>query len=198
MAESSYPMVSVTQALDCVLEQAQPLQPQTVSLRDALGLILAEDVHAKEPLPPFPASVKDGYAVVATDGPGEYPVIGRAVAGQMPDFTVTPGTVAYITTGAPLPAGANAVVMVEQTRDLPAKEGTSYIQINQQVGAGDDVRQVGVDVDTGQKVLARGEKLFPAEVGLLATIGLHKFPFVLAHGLAFYPQATSWWNPTST
>ncbi len=75
-------------------------------------------MYATSPLPPFPASVKDGYAVVAEDGPGEFPVIGEVTAGRVAEFVVAPGTVAYITTGAPLPPGADAVVMVEETAEV--------------------------------------------------------------------------------
>ncbi|MFN3335422.1 MAG: molybdopterin molybdenumtransferase MoeA, partial [Caldilinea sp.] len=112
MTESTYPMLAVETALAIVLEQAAPLAPIRTPLAAAHRHILAEAVHASKPLPPFPASVKDGYAVVAGDGPGVYPVIGEVTAGRVADFTVRPGTVAYITTGAPLPAGADAVVMV--------------------------------------------------------------------------------------
>ncbi|MCB0148716.1 MAG: molybdopterin molybdenumtransferase MoeA, partial [Caldilineaceae bacterium] len=90
-------------------------------------------VTAPDPLPPFPASVKDGYAVVAADGPGIYPVIGEVTAGRMADFAMAPGSVAYITTGAPLPRGADAVVMVEETESLPAAGGRTIVRINSAV-----------------------------------------------------------------
>lgn len=164
-------MVPVPEALATVLAQTQPLPPQTVDLSDAIGLILAEDVAAGEPLPPFPASVKDGYAVIAADGPGEYPVVGQVTAGRTSDFTVTPGTVAYITTGAPLPPGADAVVMVEETEPRSGENGAPCVHIGATVRAGDDVRPVGVDVRAGQRVLEAGDRLGPAEIGLLATVG---------------------------
>ncbi|RIK37874.1 MAG: molybdopterin molybdenumtransferase MoeA [Chloroflexi bacterium] len=173
--ESPYAMISVDDALAIVLEQAQPLAPQTIKLGDALGLILAEPVAARDPLPPFPASVKDGYAVVAADGPGDYPVVGDATAGRLADFTIAPGTVAYITTGAPLPPGADAVVMVEETEPLPAT-GARRVRIRQAVQPGADVRPVGVDVAAGEEVLAAGTRLAPAEIGLLATVGAATVP----------------------
>ncbi len=171
MPESPYPMLPVSDALNIVLAQAKPLPAATVSLDAAYGLILAQDVTAQEPLPPFPASVKDGYAVVAADGPGAYPIVGEATAGRVADFTVLPGTVAYITTGAPVPAGADAVVMVEETEPLPDEHGQRRVRIQQPVQAGDDIRPIGVDVDRGQQVLQRGARLGPAEIGLLATVG---------------------------
>ena len=169
--ESAYPMLAVADALATVLSFAEPLPVQTLDLPLALGLILAETVSAPTPLPPFPASVKDGYAVVAADGPGEYPVIGEVTAGRVADFQITPGTVAYITTGAPLPPGADAVVMVEETTPITAAHGERRVQIRAQVHAGDDVRPIGVDVSAGQSVLEAGETLGPAEIGLLATVG---------------------------
>lgn len=172
MAESSYPMLSVEAALSTVLTQASPLPPATIPARQALGYVLAADIRASEPLPPFPASVKDGYAVIAADGPGTYPLIGEVTAGRMADFAVTPGTVAYVTTGAPMPAGADAVVMVEQTEKLWARKGPAHIDIQARVRAGDDVRPVGVDVAAGELVLEAGSRLGPAEIGLLATAGV--------------------------
>ncbi|MEZ4866832.1 MAG: molybdopterin-binding protein [Caldilineaceae bacterium] len=169
--ESAYPMLAVADALAIVLVHAQPLPAHLAALTDAAGHILAEDVLAQEPLPPFPASVKDGYAVIASDGPGDYPVIGEVTAGRVATFTVEPGSVAYITTGAPVPPGADAVVMVEETTPLPAVAGQARVKISQQVKAGDDVRAVGVDVAPGERVLAAGDRLGAAEVGLLATVG---------------------------
>ena len=123
MTESPYRMLPVAEALATVLAQADPLPVESAPLIQALGRILAVDVTAPDPLPPFAASVKDGYAVVAADGPGEYPVIGEVTAGRMADFTVFPGNVAYITTGAPLPVGADAVIiLVSPTR---SRTGTS-------------------------------------------------------------------------
>jgi gephyrin len=164
-------MLSVADALDIVLAQAEPLAPQRQPLTAAYGRILAEPLRAQEPLPPFPASTKDGYAVIAADGPGEYPVVGEVTAGRMADFQVRPGTVAYITTGAPLPPGADAVVMVEETEPLPATGSGRRVRIHGCVRPGADVRPVGVDLAAGELVLAAGERLGPAEIGLLATIG---------------------------
>lgn len=172
MAESTYPMLPVAAALEIVLAQAVPLPVETVPVRDAVGRILAHDVVAQEPLPPFPASIKDGYAVVADDGPGLYPLIGSVTAGQMASFSVHPGCVAYITTGAPMPPGADAVVMVEQTARVSGLHSAPMVRIDTRVHPGQDVRPVGVDVAAGETVLTAGERLGVAEIGLLATVGL--------------------------
>lgn len=170
--EASYPMLPVADALAIVLQETQPLPAQLMPLAEVAGLILAETVTAPEPLPPFPASIKDGYAVVAADGPGDYTIIGEVTAGRVADFTVQPGTVAYITTGAPVPPGADAVVMVEETTPLPAgPTGQRRVQIGRQVRTGDDIRKIGADIQKGETVLDAGVRLDAAEVGLLATVG---------------------------
>lgn len=169
--EANYPMLPVADALTIVLQETAPLPAQLTPLPALLGLVLAETVAAPEPLPPFPASIKDGYAVVAADGPGDYPVLGEVTAGRVPTFTVQPGTVAYITTGAPVPPGADAVVMVEETTLLPAPDGQRRVRIGRQVRAGDDIRKIGADIQPGEAVLQAGVRLGAAEVGLLATVG---------------------------
>ncbi len=172
MPESPYEMLPVDDALEIVLAHAEPLPAETISIHDALGMILAEDAVASTPLPPFPASVKDGYAVVAADGPGVYPVIGQITAGQMADFRVESGSVAYITTGAPLPDGADAVIQVEDTEPLSADDGQARVRILSRAAPGQDVRPVGMDVAAGTRVLSAGDLLGPAEIGLLATTGI--------------------------
>lgn len=169
--EASYPMLPVADALAIVLQETEPLPAQLMPLADIVGLVLAETVMAPEPLPPFPASIKDGYAVVAADGPGDYPVIGEVTAGHVANFTVQPGTVAYITTGAPVPPGADAVVMVEETIPRPTADGQRRVQIGRQVRPGDDIRKIGADIQQGEAVLHAGVRLGAAEVGLLATVG---------------------------
>ncbi|MCB0062820.1 MAG: hypothetical protein KDE19_11915, partial [Caldilineaceae bacterium] len=147
--ESPYPMLDVADALQIVLRETKPLLTQQVPLADATGLILAEAVCAQEPLPPFPASVKDGYAVIAADGPGEYPLIGEVTAGRVPAAPLQPGQVAYITTGAPVPPGADAVVMVEETERVTGQATTPHVRIHKQVRAGDDIRPIGSDITAG-------------------------------------------------
>ena len=171
MTESHYPMVTVEDALAIVLAQAQVLEPETVPLAAALGRVLVQDVCAGDPLPPFAASMKDGYAVQAADGPGEYPVVGDATAGRLPPFALAAGAAAYITTGAPLPPGSDAVVMVEETEELPARDGVRYVRIGKRVAPGADVRPIGYDLAAGEVVLPAGSRLGPAELGLLATAG---------------------------
>lgn len=171
MAEPAYPMISVHEAQEIVLAHAAPAAPIWVSLPAALGLVLAEPVAAKEPFPPFAAAIKDGYAVVAADGPGVYLVVGEATAGRVAGFRVIPGSAAYITTGAPMPAGADAVVMVEETRGFASRDGRRLVEILSRAQRGQEVRQIGCDIAPGQEALAAGGRIGPVEIGLLATVG---------------------------
>jgi molybdenum cofactor synthesis domain-containing protein len=167
MPESPYPMLSVEEALRIVLEHTPVLAPVRVPLRRALGRVLAEPLQAAEPMPPFPAAGKDGYAVVADDASTVRRVIGEQYAGYLVDLRVTPGTAVRITTGAPLPPGADAVIMVEL-----ATEQDGWVTLPGKVAPGRDVRPVGEDIAAGQEVLAAGTALGPAELGLAATVGV--------------------------
>ncbi|KAF7004179.1 hypothetical protein CFC21_019422 [Triticum aestivum] len=169
-------MLRVEEALAAVLSAAAACRAaaSAVPLLDALGLVLVEDIRAPDPLPPFRASVKDGYAVVAADGPGEYPVIAEARAGDDAlGVVVTPGTVAYVTTGGPIPDGADAVVQVEDTEQVAAApDGSKRVRISARVAEGHDIRSVGCDIEKDYIVLKSGENIGPAEIGLLATVGV--------------------------
>ncbi|OAO90468.1 SIR4 [Arabidopsis thaliana] len=137
-------MIPTEEALRIVFGVSKRLPPVIVSLYEALGKVLAEDIRAPDPLPPYPASVKDGYAVVASDGPGEYPVITESRAGNDGlGVTVTPGTVAYVTTGGPIPDGADAVVQVEDTKVIgDVSTESKRVKILIQTKKGTDIRRV--------------------------------------------------------
>ncbi|XP_054826751.1 gephyrin isoform X1 [Eublepharis macularius] len=154
--------------------------------QDGMGRVLAQDVYAKDNLPPFPASVKDGYAVRAADGPGDRFIIGESQAGEQPTQTVMPGQVMRVTTGAPIPCGADAVVQVEDTELIrESDDGTEELEVRILVQArpGQDIRPIGHDIKRGECVLAKGTHMGPSEIGLLATVGVtevevNKFPVV--------------------
>uniref|UniRef100_A0A674F200 Gephyrin n=2 Tax=Salmoninae TaxID=504568 RepID=A0A674F200_SALTR len=161
--------------------------PSILSLSlDGMGRVLAQDVYAKDNLPPFPASVKDGYAVRAADGPGDRFIIGESQAGEQPTHTVMPGQVMRVTTGAPIPCGADAVVQVEDTELLrESEDGTEELEVRILVQArpGQDIRPIGHDIKRGECVLSKGTHMGPSEIGLLATVGVtevevQKFPVV--------------------
>ncbi|GAB4824561.1 calnexin Cnx1 [Ancistrocladus abbreviatus] len=167
-------MISVEDALDTVLRVAQRLEPVTVPLHEALGKVLAQDIRAPDPLPPYPASVKDGYAVVAADGPGEYPVITESRAGNDGfGVTVTPGTVAYVTTGGLVPDGADAVIQVEDTEKIKDDSiETKRVRTLVKTSPGTNIRPVGFDIEKDAVVLRSGGHIGASEVGLLATVGV--------------------------
>jgi molybdenum cofactor synthesis domain-containing protein len=159
-------MIPVEEAIDLVLQAIQPLPPVRIPFNDALGLVLAEDVRATEPMPPFRAASVDGYAVIASDTAKMRKVVGDQAAGYVDDVQVTPGTAVRVTTGAPVPPGADAMVMVESTRE---QEG--YVEIRTEVAPGSSIRPVGQDLEAGQQVLAQGSLLGAPDIGLLAMIG---------------------------
>ncbi|CAB1331208.1 unnamed protein product [Coregonus sp. 'balchen'] len=173
---SPFPLTSMDKAFITVLEMTPVLGTEIINYRavppdpdalhstlsiDGMGRVLAQDVYAKDNLPPFPASVKDGYAVRAADGPGDRFIIGESQAGQQPTHTVMPGQVMRVTTGAPIPCGADAVVQVEDTELLrESEDGTEELEV---------------------RIL--GTHMGPSEIGLLATVGVtevevQKFPVV--------------------
>ncbi len=167
MPESKWPMISVDEALSTVLSFARPLASETVPLMTALDRVLAEDVRADEDMPPFRASSVDGFAVVAEDSTPDRRLVGEQTAGRHEHIVVGPGTAARITTGAPVPEGANAVVMVEQTEE---RDGRVWLR-NARLAAGANVRPIGQDIQRGEVVLRAGVVLGPAELGVLATMG---------------------------
>lgn len=171
--ESPYPMVPIDEARRIIAAHTSPLPAEPIESLSAEGRVLAEDVFALGPLPDVPKAAVDGYAVRTADGDAPRRVLAELTAGGSGAVALAPGTAARIMTGAPLPPGADAVVMVEQT-----DERAGVVYVRQAVQAGDSVHVVGQDIAPGQLVLARGSVLGPAEVGLLATIGHTR---VLAH-----------------
>lgn len=150
-------------------------QPSAIRMRssDSLGLVLAQDVAATEPLPAFANSAMDGYAIVGQDvagatveAPRALQVIGEVAAGAAELDVVRPGTAVRIMTGAPLPPGADAVVPVEQT----SVEG-DHVRVHVAVQPGRHVRRVGEDVQPGQRLLAAGRRIGAADIAMMAATG---------------------------
>lgn len=139
-----------------------------VPLTEAAGRVLGEDLVADEDHPPFAASTMDGYAVVAEDPSPWREIVGHQTAGHVSPIEVHIGTAAWVTTGAPLPLGADAVVPVESTELAEDHVIISYDGLT----PGDFVRPVGVDISRGSVVLERGVTIGPAEIGLLAGLGV--------------------------
>lgn len=183
--ESPYLMVSMDDALE-LIKQHTP-KPQVVEANvnsSIIGSVLAENVIANEAVPAYRASIVDGYAVVTSDGEqgtkGVFPVVSvsHATPGNVP--TLKAGEISRITTGAPLPPGANSVVMVEDTvlramTDDGAEEKEVEI-LADDVRPGENIREVGSDIEAGSIVLRKGEGISATggEIGLLVSIGKPK------------------------
>jgi len=167
-------MIDAAEALRLILERARRLSPETVRVEDAAGRVLAGGIAATEDLPPFDNSAMDGYAARSADlagateaAPVELAERDVLRAGDFPSASVGPGEAVRIMTGAPVPPGADCVVMVERTR--PA--GAGRVAILRAPRAGDHIRRAGEDVRKGTPLLTDGAQLRPFEVALLAAQG---------------------------
>lgn len=169
--ESPYPMVPIDEAHRLIMARAAPLGVEQVDALSAGGRVLAETVFAPEDVPDVPKAAMDGYALRAGDGLAERRVVAELTAGARPDLVIGPGEAARIMTGAPMPAGADAMIPVELT-----EEDGGVLRIGRALQPGDYVHVVGQDVARGVPVLERGLVLGAAEVGLLATFGITRVP----------------------
>ena len=168
-------------------------EPETVPLEDARGRVLAERIDAAIDVPGFDRASMDGYAVRARDtfgadeaDPAELDLVGAVHAGAAPTVTVAPGTCAEISTGAVMPEGADAVVMVERTDELDAEgddpdaeedeDEPDRIAIRTAVAPGDHVMSAGADIAAGARALGPGTRLTPREIGLLSALGVDEVP----------------------
>jgi molybdenum cofactor synthesis domain-containing protein len=175
-------MIPLADARRRVLDAVAPLPARSVPLRQARGLVTASDTVAAELIPPFANTAVDGFAVRAVDVAGASPqrpasleIVGTLAAGAAYEGTVAPGEAVWIMTGAPLPAGADAMVMVEDSR--VGGDGRR-VDLLASVQPGDHVRPAGSDVRPGDLVVPTGTVLTPAHLGVLASLGVTE---VLVH-----------------
>lgn len=173
--ESPYPMISVEEALQIIHKCTETLKPKSVVIEKSYGRILDCDVYSKYDLPPFRASIKDGYAILASDGKGSRKVLSGIKAGDIATaIKLQPGTCVRVNTGAPIPDDATAVIQVEDTKLL---KGTSdnteeeEIEIMTEIKHGQDIRPIGCDIKKGELILKAGTKLGAIELGLLSACG---------------------------
>ncbi|MGE0684770.1 MAG: gephyrin-like molybdotransferase Glp [Candidatus Binatia bacterium] len=173
-------MISVHDALMTILETVAPLAGERVSLLQAVGRVLAEEIRSAREVPPFANSAMDGYAVrwedicdADPDVPVHLDILEVIQAGAVPQYAVTTGTASKIMTGAVMPHGADTVIRVEDTEE---HDGRVWIKRQERVGS--HIRESGEDIHPGQKVLEKGRVLRPADIGLLASVGRS---FVLVH-----------------
>lgn len=168
-----YRLLSVEEALAMVLAQVSPLGGEQVSLLEALGRTLAEDIVAAYDIPPLSNAAMDGYALRAADSaratreqPLRLRVVGDLAAGYTTDRVVGVGEAIRIMTGAPVPAGADTVVPFEETTFA-----ATWVELTRPLAAGQNIRRAGEDVQRGATILARGALLRAAEIGMLAALG---------------------------
>ena len=161
-------MISEAEARAKILDAVHPLSPRKISILRALDHFAAEDFCARLPLPAFDNSAMDGYAVIAGDcKPGaRLRVVGEQPAGLDRKLGVSSGTTVRIFTGAPIPAGADAVVMQEDV----TRDGDEVV-VNTNVEVNEFVRQRGCDLSEGQKFLSKGDRINATKLGLLASQG---------------------------
>jgi len=171
-------LISPSEALEKILDtlpQSWAADSEIVSTYEAHGRILAERVSAPHPLPPFPRSTVDGYAVQAKDTfgasgalPAYLRLIGEILMGKAPTLEVHPGETAQVHTGGTIPDGANAVVMLEDTQLIDSDE----IEVHRAAGVGQNILMEGEDVQQGDVVLEPGTLLRPQEIGGLLALGM--------------------------
>lgn len=174
-------MIPLADAQARVFAGIETLPARRMATADVLGLVLAVDVVAGEPIPPFANTAMDGYAVRAADTAGASEaeprtlrVVGELPAGRAPTTPVGPGEAIRIMTGAPIPDGADAIVMVEHTE----RAGTDSVRIDHEALAGDHVRHAAGDVAPGDLVFPVGTVLRPAHLGVLASLGVSEIEVV--------------------
>ena len=177
--DSAEGLISVEDAREHVLSGIAPLAPLQLPLTDAYGCVVAEDIVATVSLPEFASSGMDGFAVRAADvadaspeHPTELKVVGRAMIGHRPEATVGGGEAVQIATGAPIPAGADCIVPVENSR-----LHDETVQLFEAAAEGRHIRPAGQDVKDGAVLVEAGKRLGSPELGLLANAG-HAMPLV--------------------
>lgn len=160
-------LLTIDAALGHIVENAQLLPVETVAVTAAIGRVVREPATARVDLPPFPSSAMDGFAVRASETPGELPVAYRVAAGAPLPGPLPPGAAAGISTGGTVPAEADAVVPVEVVEDLGG-----HVVIASAAAPGQHVRPRGGDVSAGATVVPAGSRLGAAQIGALAATGV--------------------------
>lgn len=170
-------MITPEKALKIVLENISILEPKDVSISDSLGLIVVEDVSSEENIPPFDNSAMDGFAVRSKDtisaspkNPATLLLRGETLmAGNIPKVKLKEKTAVGIMTGAPIPLGADTVIPVEFCKKLEDR-----VIIYTHYPANMNIRKAGEDIRRGDKVLERNTLIYPADIGVLASLGMEK------------------------
>ena len=171
MRVSTYPLIDAGEAARIVLDHTPVLAVEQVTLREAFERVLAEDLIGDAPLPPFPSSAVDGYALRAADAGKTLRVLGESAAGRPFDGHVSVGTAARILTGGAVPDGADVVVMVEDVRVTD-----QTVTVPDGLKPGTNFHKVGADLRAGDRILTAGSELGAAEIGVAAATGHATLP----------------------
>ncbi|SEM67757.1 gephyrin-like molybdotransferase Glp [Lihuaxuella thermophila] len=170
-------IVKVAEAQQRVRPYIRTGKTEKVALLDSFGRYLAEDIRANEPLPHFRRSGMDGFAIrsadtkgASRDNPVWFQVIETIPCGSVPEKDVQPGTASRIMTGAAVPNGADAVVMLEMTR-TEERDGQVFISVSREIPPGHNITPVGSEVEQGKLLLEKGRKINAGAAALLATFG---------------------------
>jgi molybdopterin molybdotransferase len=180
-------MISIEEAREGILSYVSVLPAEERHPLDCLGQVLDEGLIASFDIPPLPNTSMDGYAVRAADtegategAPRELRVIGEVAAGYLFDGGVGPGEAVRIMTGAPMPAGTDSIVPFEETNEpfekapQESRSIAANVQIYRAARPGNNVREAGQDVQKGQTVVRKGTTLRPADIGVIASLGLDR------------------------
>lgn len=167
-------MLRVEEALERILSEIERLDSETVALLEALGRVLAAPIASQEDVPPFANSAMDGYALRSRDTqtasaqqPRRLRLVGTVQAGRVAERPVGEGETMRILTGAPIPPGADAVIQQELTQTH-----ADWVEIQQPVMQGNNIRHAGEDIQRGTTVLPAGTEIGPSEIGVLASLGI--------------------------
>lgn len=175
-------MINVNDALLKILAPVRVLNSETINLVDSLGRVLAEDMYADSDIPGFDNSAMDGYAVKSADikgtsknNPKVLKVIENIKAGDIPNKILSNNQAVMIMTGAPIPKGADSIVMVEDTKEtnnhVSQNANDMFVEIFKQGKSGENIRRAGEDIKTGELVIQKGTVLRSAHIGILASLG---------------------------
>jgi molybdopterin molybdotransferase len=174
-------MLSVSEAQNAIVAAFRAVPTEALPIDDILGRILAEDIFSNLDLPQFSSSTMDGFAVrsqeiisASAESPVKLRVTHEIPAGVVISESIQPGCAARIMTGAPLPPGADVVIPIEDTDQYQAASPSNQVEIRRCYATGSFIRPVGQEIQKGRKILARGRRLHPQEIGMLATLGIDR------------------------
>lgn len=163
---TEFPMIPFEEAQSIVMGATPTLGTEEAPLTQAMGRVLGESILATENLPPLPTATVDGFAIAPGGDGSTWRIAGEMAAGHYEPMRLSPGTAVRIMTGAVVPEGAEAVVMIEHTT-----ETDGIVRVDSSPAPGENISPVGTNVQAGQTVLEKGTMIGPAEIGLLAAVG---------------------------